>query len=108
MTLTGDEQVRALNAQWRGKDKPTNVLSFPLTDEENLSQAKIAGPELLLGDIILARGVCTAEAAEKDHLSVIAIADHDCTGTNRRRVSAQLLYPRRTIKRPGVRVKTTY
>src|SRR3569623_89883 len=26
VTLTGDEQVRALNAQWRGKDRPTNVL----------------------------------------------------------------------------------
>ena len=29
VSLTGDEQVRALNAKWRGKDKPTNVLSFP-------------------------------------------------------------------------------
>ena len=27
--LTGDEEVRALNSEWRGKDKPTNVLSFP-------------------------------------------------------------------------------
>ena len=29
--LTGDEEVRALNAEWRGKDKATNVLSFPLS-----------------------------------------------------------------------------
>ena len=28
--LTGDDEVRALNAEWRGKDKPTNVLSFPM------------------------------------------------------------------------------
>ena len=27
--LTGDEAIRALNRQWRGIDKPTNVLSFP-------------------------------------------------------------------------------
>ena len=65
VTLTGDEEVRALNAQWRGKDKPTNVLSFPLSEEGDLAQTKVAGPELLLGDIILARGVCAAEAVEK-------------------------------------------
>ena len=65
VTLTGDEEVRALNAQWRGKDKPTNVLSFPLSEEGDLAQAKVAGPELLLGDIIIARGVCAAEAVEK-------------------------------------------
>ena len=63
--LTGDEQVRALNAKWRGKDKPTNVLSFPMAEPGELQDAKIAGPELLLGDIILARGVCEVEAAEK-------------------------------------------
>jgi probable rRNA maturation factor len=63
--LTGDEQVRALNAEWRGKDKMTNVLSFPMLDDDDLRQANVAGPELLLGDIILARGVCLSEAAEK-------------------------------------------
>jgi probable rRNA maturation factor len=63
--LTGNDQVRALNAQWRGKDKPTNVLSFPMLEEDELHDANVAGPELLLGDIILARGVCLNEAAEK-------------------------------------------
>ena len=29
--LTGDAEVRSLNLAWRGKDKPTNVLSFPAT-----------------------------------------------------------------------------
>ena len=65
VTLTGDDEVRALNAQWRGKDKATNVLSFPMSDERDLARANVAGPELLLGDIILARGVCSAEAVEK-------------------------------------------
>ena len=65
VTLTGDEQVRALNAKWRGKDKPTNVLSFPMADERDLNRANVAGAELLLGDIVLARGVCEAEAVEK-------------------------------------------
>jgi probable rRNA maturation factor len=72
VTLTGDEQVRALNAQWRGKDKPTNVLSFPMADERDLGRANLAEAELLLGDIILARGVCAAEAAEKG----ISVEDH--------------------------------
>ena len=53
------------NRLWRGKDKATNVLSFPLADEAELSGPPADGPELMLGDIILARGVCAAEAAEK-------------------------------------------
>ena len=72
VTLTGDEQVRALNAHWRGKDKPTNVLSFPMADERDLNRANIAVSELLLGDIVLARGVCVSEAAEKG----ISVEDH--------------------------------
>jgi probable rRNA maturation factor len=63
--LASDQEVHALNAEWRGKDKPTNVLSFPMTDGEGLLEAAEPGPELMLGDIILARGICTAEAAEK-------------------------------------------
>ena len=50
---------------WRGKDKPTNVLSFPMAEAEDLADGATAGPELMLGDIILARGVCAAEAEQK-------------------------------------------
>ena len=63
--LAGDEEVRSLNAKWRGKDKPTNVLSFPLAEPQDLEAADEDGPELMLGDLILARGVCAAEATEK-------------------------------------------
>ncbi len=63
--LTGDEQVRGLNAEWRGKDKPTNVLSFPMADKADLHRATLPERELLLGDIVLARGVCESEAADK-------------------------------------------
>lgn len=63
--LTSDAEVRALNSQWRGKDKPTNVLSFPLAESEELEEADAEGPELMLGDIVLARGVCAREAEEK-------------------------------------------
>jgi probable rRNA maturation factor len=70
--LTSDDEVLALNSEWRGKVKPTNVLSFPMTEPEELAEAAVPGPELMLGDIILARGVCVAEAAEK----AIAIESH--------------------------------
>ena len=63
--LAGDEEVRALNAQWRGKDKPTNVLSFPLAGPRELGDAAADGPGLMLGDIVLARETCAAEAADK-------------------------------------------
>ena len=63
--LTSDEHVRALNSEWRRKDKPTNVLSFPMAEEYELRDENVAERELMLGDIILAHGVCEAEAAEK-------------------------------------------
>jgi len=54
-------EVRSLNAAWRGNDKPTNVLSFPMVEE-----GKIGSPaEPMLGDIVLAHGICALEAAEK-------------------------------------------
>jgi probable rRNA maturation factor len=63
--LAGDEEVRTLNAHWRGKDKPTNVLSFPMAETYELEEADEDGPVIMLGDLILAHGVCEREAAEK-------------------------------------------
>jgi probable rRNA maturation factor len=66
--LSDNAEVHALNREWRDKDKPTNVLSFPMLDDEELdalTEGKYDAPELMLGDIILAYGVCEAEAAEK-------------------------------------------
>lgn len=67
LRLTSDAEVHALNAQWRGKDKPTNVLSFPMAEPAELIDPGYAeGAELMLGDIILAHGVCASEAADKE------------------------------------------
>ena len=65
--LTSDEEVHQLNRQYRGKDKPTNVLSFPMVQPDLLESvgANSDDGELLLGDIVLAHGVCAREAAEK-------------------------------------------
>lgn len=65
--LTDDAEVHQLNSQYRGKDKPTNVLSFPMIEPdliEALTQNSDDG-EVILGDIVLAHGVCAAEAEEK-------------------------------------------
>ena len=70
--LTSDDEVQALNAHWRRKDQPTNVLSFPMAEGYELEQADEEGPELMLGDVILAFGTCKREAEEK----AIPIADH--------------------------------
>jgi probable rRNA maturation factor len=63
--LTSDSQVQALNAEWRGKDKPTNVLSFPMAEPYELQAETFIAREMLLGDIILAHGVCASEARDK-------------------------------------------
>ena len=70
LVLSDDASVKDLNRDWRGKDSPTNVLSFPAFDEtpDDLP----AGAPLLLGDVILAFETCVAEA-ERDG---IALDDH--------------------------------
>jgi probable rRNA maturation factor len=64
--FTSDAEVRALNRDYRGKDKATNVLSFPMAGPDLLAAATDGDDiEILLGDIVLAHGVCAAEAAER-------------------------------------------
>jgi probable rRNA maturation factor len=66
LCLADDARVRSLNAQWRGKDKPTNVLSFPA------SSPKRPGETPMLGDIALAYETVAREAAETG----APLADH--------------------------------
>lgn len=69
--LTDDAEQRDLNAQWRGKDAATNVLSFP--------QIEPFGPVMgLLGDITLARETLVREAEEQgksleDHFTHLVV-----------------------------------
>lgn len=65
LLFAGDAEVHALNREWRGKDKPTNVLSFPMLERGNLLALPAAGPPELLGDIALAFETCAREAADK-------------------------------------------
>ena len=72
MLFTRDEHVHELNREWRGKDKPTNVLSFPMLERDDLLALAPDGPPEMLGDLALAHETCAREAAEKG----IALAEH--------------------------------
>ncbi|MBC2670364.1 rRNA maturation RNase YbeY [Novosphingobium piscinae] len=70
--FTSDAEVHVLNREWRGKDKPTNVLSFPMLARDDLLGLPHAGAPELLGDLALACETCAREAADKG----VALADH--------------------------------
>jgi probable rRNA maturation factor len=59
VVLADDPFIRRLNRDHRGKDTPTNVLSFPLEGED---AAAAEGRRLLLGDIVLAYRTIRREA----------------------------------------------
>ncbi|WGJ14617.1 rRNA maturation RNase YbeY [Methylocapsa sp. D3K7] len=70
VVLCGDAFIRELNRKWRGRDEPTNVLSFPAAGD--LASAP------LLGDIIIAFETTAREAAEagkplRDHLAHLVV-----------------------------------
>lgn len=77
--LTGDEYIQELNKNYRHKDKPTNVLSFPLIDGElikngNFKKLLLTSKSLALGDIALSIQTILKEASEQkktfdDHLT---------------------------------------
>ncbi len=69
--LTDDRTIAELNTEWRSKQGPTNVLSFPAGDA-------VAGGRVLLGDVVLALETVQREAAatgipETDHLSHLVV-----------------------------------
>ncbi|MDR4308205.1 rRNA maturation RNase YbeY [Chelatococcus sambhunathii] len=72
VTLADDARVRALNAEWREKDKPTNVLTFPAVEPDETADAP------MLGDVILAFETVEREAREEgrtlsDHVSHLVV-----------------------------------
>lgn len=71
--LTDDAEVQGLNRDFRGKDRPTNILSFPMLEASALAAlaARPAG-DLLLGDMAVAEETLMREAAERG----IPLGDH--------------------------------
>lgn len=71
--LTNDNAIQILNREWRGKNKPTNVLSFPGSDDLETA--------LILGDIVVAYETTMREATEEqksfdDHFTHLIV--HGC------------------------------
>mmetsp|Transcript_39830 Transcript_39830/g.105215 ORF Transcript_39830/g.105215 Transcript_39830/m.105215 type:complete len:141 (-) Transcript_39830:408-830(-) len=55
LTLCDDEYIQGLNSQWRNIDKPTDVLSFPMDDEQ------------LLGDLVISIDTAKRQATERSY-----------------------------------------
>lgn len=74
VVLTGDDEIHALNRDYRGMDKPTNVLSFANLDSETADdELAQEGMPFTLGDVIIAWETMEREAIEQnkkflDHL----------------------------------------
>ena len=67
VTFTDNEGICAINAQFRGIDKPTDVLSFPLTDYESVDFPVADEPESSLGDIVISLERADEQAREFGH-----------------------------------------
>jgi probable rRNA maturation factor len=100
VALADDRQVRTLNGRDRGKDKPTNVLSYP------------SGERRFLGDVVLARQTVWREARVQhkkpaDHLCHLVVHgtlhllgyDHESSDAEAERMEA---LERRVLKRIGI------
>ena len=79
IVLANDAFIHKLNKTYRGKDQPTNVLSFPITNSEELENPVI--PFCALGDIIIAFETIKRESEEqgktlKDHFTHMLV--HGC------------------------------
>lgn len=78
LLLTTDAKVRTLNRDYRGKDKATNVLSFPQFDAADLPKIGKQRPPVEVGDIAIAYQTVAKEAKDsnklmKDHVTHLTI-----------------------------------
>lgn len=67
VTFTDNEGIKKINGQYRGIDKDTDVLSFPLTDFEGGEEPPIDEPQVSLGDIVISLEKAQAQAEEFGH-----------------------------------------
>ena len=67
VTFVDNEGIRRLNAEYRGIDKPTDVLSFPLTDFEGGDEPPTDEPFISLGDIVISLERSAEQAEEFGH-----------------------------------------
>ena len=65
IAFSDDARVQSLNKQYRSKDRPTNVLSFPAPDPVAMSGPEAISASAFLGDIVLARETVAREALDQ-------------------------------------------
>lgn len=70
LTFTDNEGIRAINAEYRGIDRATDVLSFPMldfSDDEADAEFETDGEMVMLGDIVISTERAAEQAAELNH-----------------------------------------
>ena len=67
VTFTDNEKIQKINQEFRGIDKPTDVLSFPLTDYEEISAPLADELSGSLGDIVISLERAKEQAEEFGH-----------------------------------------
>lgn len=77
LLLTMNEQIHQMNQEFRGIDRPTDVLSFPMVDYENAGDFEFLedcdeyfhpeSGELMLGDIVISKEKVLSQAEEYGH-----------------------------------------
>jgi probable rRNA maturation factor len=70
VVLARDSRVRALNREYRGLDRATDVLAFPVDPPQPRGRSQKAAPraaDRYLGDVVIARGVARRQAREAGH-----------------------------------------
>ena len=106
IALVSDRRIRTLNRAYRGKDRPTDVLSFPgdpLPSTQRTRRTQRERPDRFLGEIVIARGVARRQARDARHselteLRVLALHgllhllgyDHERDGGEMRRAEGRL------------------
>lgn len=67
VTLTNPENIRNINRKYRQIDNPTDVLSFPMYEKEEISEVKQQKYEVILGDIVISIPKVEEQAEEYGH-----------------------------------------
>lgn len=78
IVLTNDSAIQKLNREYRGKDNPTNVLSFPSFDDEEENHLFDKHHPVLLGDLVFSFETIQKEAVDSkksfsDHLTHLCV-----------------------------------
>ncbi len=67
VSFVNDNEIKLLNSEFRGKDKPTDVLSFPMSECDEENELDIVTGRYMLGDIVISAERALAQAREYGH-----------------------------------------